>query len=71
MQDLITGPGVEDTEVEHSVARYEEAFHNFVSSHDNYLRNEDDEEKIALMTDSYDSQRKMKLQLAILVSEWR
>ena len=49
----------------------EEAFRNFVGSHDNYLRYEDDEEKMALMTDSYDSQRDMKLQLDILVSEWR
>ena len=44
VQDLITNPGIEATEVEEGVARYEEAFRNFVSSHDNYLRYEDDEE---------------------------
>ena len=70
VQDLITSPGTEATEVEESVARYKEAFHNFVRSHENFLRYEDDEEKIALTNDGYDSQRDMKLQLDILVSEW-
>ena len=51
--------------------RYEEAFHKFVSSHDNYLRFEDDEEKRELMIDSYENQRDMKLQLETLVCEWR
>ena len=37
VQDLITGPGVHLPEVEDAVERYEEAFHNFVSSHENYL----------------------------------
>ena len=32
LQDLITGPGVHLPEVEDAVERYEEAFHNFVSS---------------------------------------
>ena len=71
MQDLITNPGIKATEVEEGVARYEEAVRNFVSSHDNYLRYEDDEEKISLTYDNYDSQRDMKLQLDIFVSEWR
>lgn len=60
MQDLFKNPGIKATEEEESVAMYEEAFRNFVSSHDNYLRYEDDEEKIALTYDSYDSQRDMK-----------
>ena len=70
VQDLITSSGTEATEVEGSVARFKEAFHNFVRSHENFLRYEDDEEKIALTNDGYDSQRDMKLQLDILVSEW-
>ena len=44
---------------------YEEAFRNFVSCHDNYLRYKDDEEKIVLTYDSYDSKRDMKLRLDI------
>ena len=66
MQDFFKNPGIKATE-EGSVAMYEEAFRNFVSSHDNYLRYEDDEEKIALTYDIYDSQRDMKFQLDI----WR
>lgn len=66
MQDLFKNPGIKATE-EGSVAMYEEVFRNFVSSHDNYLRYEDDEEKIALTYDIYDSQRDMKFQLDI----WR
>ena len=71
VQDLITGPGVQLPEVEDAVERYEEAFHNFVSSHENYLRYEVEEEMRALMIDSYDNQRDMKLQLDILVNDWR
>ena len=71
VQELIKTPGIQVNEVEDSVARYEEAFHNFVSSHDNYLLYEEDEEKKALMIDSYDNQRDMKLQLDILVYDWR
>ena len=71
MQDLITGPGVHLPEVEDAVERYEEAFHNFVSSHENYLRYEVDEEMRALMIDSYDNQRDLKLQLDVLVNDWR
>lgn len=60
MQYLITGPGVQIPEVEGAVKRYEEAFHNFVSSHENYLRYEVGEEMRALMIDSYDDQRDKK-----------
>lgn len=67
MQDLFKNPGIKATEDEGSFAMYEEAFRNFVSSHENCLRYEDDEEKIALTYDSYDSQRDMKFQLDI----WR
>ena len=49
MLDLITSPGVKVNGVEDSVEIYEESFHNFVSSPDNYLRYEDD----VLMTDSH------------------
>ncbi|XP_068720527.1 arginine and glutamate-rich protein 1-like [Montipora capricornis] len=70
-QDLITGPGVQLTEVEDAVERYEEAFHNFVSSHENCLRYEVDEEMRALMIDSYDNQRDLKLQSDVLVNDWR
>ena len=68
---MLASPSVEVEEVETSVARYEEAFHNFVCSHDNYLLYEDDEEKKELMLDSYNNQRDMKLQLDILVNNWR
>ena len=67
MQDLFKNPGIKATEDEGSFAMYEEAFRNFVSSHENCLRYEDDEEKIALTYDIYDSQRDMKFQLDI----WR
>ena len=49
----------------------EEAFHNFVSSHENYLRYEVEEEMRPLKIDSYDNQRDTKLQLDILVNDWR
>ena len=71
VQDLITSPSVQEAELESALTRYEEAFHKFVSSHDNYLRFEDDEEKRELMIDSYENQRDMKLQLETLVCEWR
>ena len=71
MEDLITGPGVQLSEVEDAVERYEEAFHNFVSSHENCLRYEVDEEMRALMIDSYDNQRDLKLQSDVLVNDWR
>ena len=71
VQDLITGPGVQLTEVEDAVERYEDAFHNFVSSHENCLRYEVDEEMRALMIDSYDNQRDLKLQSDVLVNDWR
>ena len=62
---MITNPGIKATEIEEGVAMYEEAFRNFVSCHDNYLRYKDDEEKIVLTYDSYDSKRDMKLRLDI------
>jgi len=65
LQELITSPDAQVNEVEDGVTRYEEAFHNFVSSHDNYLLYEEDEERRVLMIDSYDNQRDMKLQLDI------
>ena len=69
MQDLITGPGVQLPEVEDTIERYEEAFHNFVSSHERYLRYQVDREMTALMIESYDNQRDMKLQLDVLVND--
>ena len=42
-QELLASLNVEVKEVETSVARYEEAFHNFVCSRDNYLLYEEDE----------------------------
>jgi len=71
VQDLITSPSVQEAELESALTRYKEASHKFVSSHDNYLRFEDDEEKRELMIDSYEDQRDMKLQLATLVCKWR
>lgn len=47
------------------------AFHNFVDSHDNHLRFEDDVEKKKLRIDSYENQRELKLQLDTLVHKWR
>ena len=71
VQDLITSPSVQEAELKSALTRYEEAFHKFVSSHDNYLRFEDNEEKRELMVDSCESQRDMKIQLETLVCEWR
>ena len=71
MQDLIEGSRVQEAELEDALARYEEAFHNFVDSHDNHLLFEDDVEKRDLMIDSYENQRDLKLQLDILVRKWR
>ena len=61
VRNLITGPGVQLNEVEDAVERYEDAFHNFVSCHENCLRYEVDEEMRALMIDSYDNQRDLKI----------
>lgn len=70
VQDLIESSGTREAELD-ALARYEEAFHNFVDSHDNYLRFEDDVEKKELMIDSYENQRDLKLQLDALVRKWR
>ena len=43
--------------------RYVEAFHKFVSSHENYMQCENDTEKRDLMSDNYNDQRDVKLQL--------
>lgn len=47
--------GIKVIEDEGSVVMYEEVFCNFVSSYENYFCYEDDEEKIVLIYDSYDS----------------
>ena len=71
VQDLIESTITREAELEDAFARYEEAFHNFVDSHDNYLRFEEDVEKKELMIDSYENQRDLKLQLDTLVRKWR
>ena len=71
LQEVMKSPIVQVMEVENGLARYEEAFHKFVSSHDVYKSNEDDEEKRELMIDNYESQRDVKLQLEDLVNEWK
>jgi len=45
MAKLFASPDAQVNKVEDGIARYEEAFHNFVSSHDNYLLYEEDEER--------------------------
>ena len=70
-QDLLASPNVEVKEVEKRVSRYKKAFHNFVCSHDNYLLYQDDEEKKESLPDSCNNQKEIKLQLGILVNNWR
>ncbi|CAB4042058.1 Hypothetical predicted protein, partial [Paramuricea clavata] len=51
--------------------RYEQTFHKFVISHENYMQHEDDIEKKDLMTDNYNDQRDVKLQLDYMVDLWQ
>ena len=71
LQDFVMSRSVQEAKEESVLARFEEAFRKFVSSHDNYIRFKDDEEKSELMVDSYENQRDMELQLETLVCEWR
>ena len=50
--------------------RYVEAFHKFVSSHENYMQCENGTEKRDLMFDNYNDQRDVKLQLDDTVDLW-
>ena len=58
---MIESTSTQEAELEDALARYEDTFHNFVDSHDNYLCFEDDVEKRELMIDSYENQRDLKL----------
>lgn len=60
-QDLISSPSVQVAEVESGITRYEEAFRNFVASHDNSVSFEADEEKKQLIIDSYDNEREREV----------
>lgn len=71
VQESILSPSTQISGVEAEICRYEEAFRNFVVSHDNYFSFEDDEEKKQLIIDSYQNEREMKLQLEILINQWR
>ena len=71
VQELILSPSTQINGVEAEICRYEEAFRNFVVSHDNYFSFEDDEEKKQFIIDSYQNEREMKLQLEILINQWR
>ena len=50
--------------------RYEEAFHKFVSSHENYKQCKNYMEKRDLMSNNYNDQRDVKLQLDYAVDLW-
>ena len=51
--------------------RYEQTFHKFVISHENYMQHEDDIEKKDLMTDNYNDQRDVTMVVHDpIVSEW-
>ena len=71
VQDLISSPSMQVAEVESGITRYEEAFRNFVASHDNSPSFEADEEKKQLIIDSYDNEQELKFTLEILVNQWR
>ena len=66
VHELILSPSTQISGAEAEVCRYEAAFRNFVVSHDNYFSFEDDEEKKQCIIDSYQNEREMKLQLALL-----
>ena len=65
------GSRIDATELEGGVHKYNEAFRKFVDAHEVCMQYEDDEEKKVLLIDSYNNQRDMKLQLEILLNEWR
>lgn len=71
VQELILSHSTPISGVESEIYRYEEAFRNFVSSHDNYFSFEDDEEKKQFIVNSYQNEREIKLQLEILTDQWR
>ncbi|KAK2547516.1 hypothetical protein P5673_032477 [Acropora cervicornis] len=67
VQDLIESPSTQEDELEDALARCEEAFHNFVDGHDNYLCFEDDVEKKELINDC---QLREPKRLEIAVRYW-
>lgn len=66
VHERMENPSVQAVEVNESLSRYEESFRKFVISHEAYMKYEDDDEKRKLMTDSYNDQRDIKLQLPIV-----
>ena len=66
LKDFETSP----EEAKESQDRYERAFHQFVNSHENYMKYEEDAEKRDLMSDNYKNQQDMKLQLDCMVDVW-
>ena len=71
VQQLLKDFDAKPEEVKAGKERYESAFHKFVNSHENYMKYEKDEERKELMTDNYNGQRDMKLQLDCLIDVWK
>lgn len=71
VQELMKSPEVDVITLEDSVRKYNEAFRKFVDAHEVCMEIEDDEERRALLVDSYENQRDMKWQLENLLNEWR
>ncbi|XP_028415652.1 uncharacterized protein LOC114539013 [Dendronephthya gigantea] len=70
IQQLTRDLKTESRQVEASKAKYEDAFHKFVISHERYMEQESDQGKRNLMTDSYNNQRDLKLQIDCVISMW-
>ena len=70
LQQLTKDFETKPEEVNMKKDRYEQTFHKFVISHENYMQYEDDVAKRDLMTDNYNTQRDVKLQLDHMVDLW-
>ena len=70
IQDLFNREILDPEELESCIRRYNESFRNFSETHEVCIQLEVDEEKKALMIDSYNNQRDMKFQLEIMLNEY-
>ena len=71
LKELMEDLQVSDSVIEDEVKGCNEAFCKFVDAHETCMQYEDDEERRLLMSDSYETQRDLKLQLDILLDQRR
>jgi chromosome segregation ATPase len=71
LQQLLKDFESSPQETKEAKDRYEKAFHKFVISHANYMKYGRDAERRELMTDNYNNQRDVKLQLDCMVDVWK